>query len=187
MILLIDNYDSFTFNLYQMISELGFECQVIRNDALTLEEIQKINPSHLVISPGPGRPEEAGVSLEAIKHFAGKIPVLGVCLGHQAIALVFGGQVVLAPVAYHGKCSKLIHSQKGIFQGVPDQTQVARYHSLMVSDLPECLEVTSTTSEGIVMGIQHKEFNVSGVQFHPESYATQDGKMMIANFLKEAC
>ena len=186
MILLIDNYDSFTFNLYQMIQELGFPCKVIRNDVMDISEMAELNPTHLIISPGPGRPEDAGVPLAAIKFFSGKIPILGVCLGHQAIALAFGGKVVLAPRAFHGKCSRINHDAKGLFKNVPVDTSVARYHSLMVNDLPSCLETTSTTEDGVVMAIRHKEFDISGVQFHPESYATQNGKMMMANFLAEA-
>jgi len=186
MILLIDNYDSFTFNLYQMIQELGFSCTVIRNDVMTISEMENLNPTHLIISPGPGRPEDAGITLDAIKFFSGTIPILGVCLGHQAIALAFGGKVVLAPRAFHGKCSRIVHDETGLFKGVPSQTNVARYHSLMVEDLPSCLETTSMTEDGIVMAIKHKEFSISGVQFHPESYATPNGKIMMANFLAEA-
>lgn len=186
MILILDNYDSFTFNLYQMIEELGFPCSVVRNDVMTVAELQSMNPTHLIISPGPGRPEEAGVTLEAIKTFSGKIPILGVCLGHQAIALSFGGKVVLAPRAFHGKCSKLTHNKKDLFFGLSPEINVARYHSLMVTDLPHCLETTSSTRDGVVMGIRHKELNISGVQFHPESFATENGREIIANFLKEA-
>jgi anthranilate synthase/aminodeoxychorismate synthase-like glutamine amidotransferase len=186
MILLIDNYDSFTFNLSQLIQELGLEVLVVRNDVMSVTELALLRPSHLIISPGPGRPEDAGISLEAIRFFTGKIPILGVCLGHQAIALTFGGQVVLAPSAFHGKCSHIEHDGQGLFQNIPLKTKVARYHSLMVTSLPECLRVTSQTEDGVVMGIEHKEFPVIGVQFHPESFATENGKQMLSNFLGKA-
>ncbi|MFZ4714217.1 MAG: anthranilate synthase component II [Bacteriovoracaceae bacterium] len=187
MILLIDNYDSFTFNLYQMIEELGFKVKVVRNDAMTIEELVQLNPSHLVISPGPGRPEDAGITLEAIKFFGSKIPVLGVCLGHQAIAQVFGGDVIRAPLPFHGKCSTISHDQSGVFQNVKPSIQVARYHSLVVdrNTLPACLITNSQTEDGLIMGLRHQNGLIEGVQFHPESYATEEGHKMLQNFLEK--
>jgi anthranilate synthase/aminodeoxychorismate synthase-like glutamine amidotransferase len=186
MILIIDNYDSFTFNLSQLIESIGYDCLVVRNDMLTLQELILLNPSHLVISPGPGRPEEAGVTLEAIKYFSGKIPVLGICLGHQAIAQVFGGQVVLAPTPFHGKCSRIFHNESGIFKNIEQGPMVARYHSLIVdkTSLPDDLIITGLTEEGIVMGIKHNLSHTVGLQFHPESYATINGEQMIRNFFE---
>lgn len=187
MILLIDNYDSFTFNLYQIIEELGYECKVVRNDAMTVDELVELNPTHLVISPGPGRPEEAGIILEAIKAFGKKIPVLGVCLGHQAIAQAFGGNIIRAPLPFHGKCSRIIHDGLGLFRQIKNNLQVARYHSLVVSSvtIPDCLVVSSQTTDGIIMGVRHKNGLIEGVQFHPESYATEEGKVMLKNFFNK--
>ena len=186
MILLIDNYDSFTYNLYQSIEELGLTCRVVRNDELSVEEIEALRPTHIVLSPGPGRPEDAGVTLEVISRLSGRIPMLGICLGHQAIALAFGGKVVLAPVARHGKHSGLTHLNRGVFHDLPQSLQVVRYHSLMVQDLPDCLEVTSYSDDGVVMGVRHKEFDLEGLQFHPESFATERGPCMLKNFFLRA-
>ena len=187
MIVLIDNYDSFTFNIHQLIQELGHECLVFRNDAITLEALVKLNPSHLVISPGPGRPENAGVILEAIKYFGEKIPVLGVCLGHQAIAMVYGGDIINAPLPFHGKCSRITHDGLGLFHQLTKNLAVARYHSLVIDakTIPDCLEISSQTEEGVIMGVRHKNGLVEGVQFHPESYATEEGKSMLQNFFNK--
>jgi anthranilate synthase/aminodeoxychorismate synthase-like glutamine amidotransferase len=184
MFLLIDNYDSFTYNLAQLIEEHGYQCLVRRNDAISLTEIKELNPRGIVISPGPGNPDEAGISLAAISEFAGSIPILGVCLGHQAIATVFGGKVVRAPRPRHGKLSPVFHQSSDLYSGVNSPFQATRYHSLVVeaSSLPECLEVTSQTQEKIVMGIRHKTMDVEGVQFHPESVATEGGKVLLQNF-----
>lgn len=187
MIVLIDNYDSFTYNLSQLIETLGYECLVVRNDQLSVEQISALNPSHLVISPGPGRPEDAGITIEAIKYFSSKIPVLGICLGHQAIAQVFGAKVILAPQPFHGKCSAITHSESSVFKNLAQNIFVARYHSLIVDheSLPASFNVTSLTTDGLVMSIKHKTTNVVGMQFHPESFATPDGKKMIENFFGE--
>lgn len=186
MILLIDNYDSFTYNLYQCIEQMGLNCKVVRNDEVSVDEIISMNPSHIVLSPGPGRPEEAGVMLEVISCLGGQIPILGICLGHQAIALAFGGKVVLAPEARHGKRSLISHQGQGVFRDLPDQLKVVRYHSLMVKDLPDCLHPTSFSEDGVVMGIRHVDFAVEGLQFHPESYATEEGQRMLGNFFGKA-
>jgi anthranilate synthase/aminodeoxychorismate synthase-like glutamine amidotransferase len=187
MILLIDNYDSFTFNLYQLVSMLGYECKVLRNNAVSMQEIARLAPQALMISPGPGHPGEAGVTLEAIETFAGKIPIFGVCLGHQAIAQVFGGKVIRAPQPCHGKLSKISHDGSGIYRGLAQNFTAARYHSLVVerSSLPSCLEVTAETGDGLIMGLRHRSMNVQGVQFHPESIASQSGAELIGSFLKE--
>ena len=185
MILMIDNYDSFTYNLVQYVGELGEELQVYRNDKITIEEIERLAPDYLMISPGPCTPNEAGISMEAIRHFAGKIPILGVCLGHQSIGQVFGGKVVRAQRLMHGKTSEVFHDGKTIFQGIPSPFTAARYHSLLVEDfsLPGELEVTARTAEGEIMAIRHRSFAVEGVQFHPESIITQYGKQLLKNFL----
>mgnify|MGYP001115904095 CR=1 FL=1 len=185
MILMIDNYDSFTYNLVQYVGELGEELQVYRNDKITIEEIERLAPDYLMISPGPCTPNEAGISMEAIRHFAGKIPILGVCLGHQSIGQVFGGKVVRAERLMHGKTSDVFHDGKTIFQGIPSPFQAARYHSLLVEadSLPDELEVTARTAEGEIMAIRHRRFAVEGVQFHPESIITQYGKQLLKNFL----
>lgn len=186
-VLVIDNYDSFTYNLVQYLGELGEDVDVRRNDAVTIEEIETNGiPDRIVISPGPGRPDDAGVSLSMIQRFAGKIPILGVCLGHQSIAQAFGGRVVRAPVLVHGKASEICHDGKTIFEGLDYRFQAGRYHSLMVEreSLPECLEVSATTPDGIIMGIRHREMKLEGVQFHPESILTTDGKKLMSNFLK---
>lgn len=185
MILMIDNYDSFTFNLVQFLGELGQELIVKRNDEVTIAEIEELEPSFLMVSPGPCSPNEAGISLRVIEHFAGKIPILGVCLGHQSIAQVFGGDVVRAERLMHGKTSPMYHDGKTIFQGIPNPFHATRYHSLIVKKetLPDCLEVSSWTEEGEIMGIRHKELSVEGVQFHPESIMTSHGKELLQNFI----
>ncbi|WP_400161834.1 aminodeoxychorismate/anthranilate synthase component II [Brevibacillus sp. TJ4] len=185
MILMIDNYDSFTFNLVQYIGELGEELQVFRNDKITLAEIERLAPDYLMISPGPCTPNEAGISMEAIRHFAGKIPILGVCLGHQSIGQVFGGNVVRAERLMHGKTSEIYHDGKTIFQDIPSPFTAARYHSLIVEDhsLPDVLEVAARTAEGEIMAVRHREYAVEGVQFHPESFITEHGKKLLQNFL----
>lgn len=184
MILIIDNYDSFVYNLAQYFGELGAEVEVVRNDALDLEAMEQRAPTHLVVSPGPGRPEEAGISMAAIRHFAGRIPILGVCLGHQAIGAVFGGKVVRhEPV--HGKTSLITHRGEGIFAGLPSPFRATRYHSLVVEKetLPAELHITATTTEGLLMGLAHYRWPIFGVQFHPESILTEGGHKMLQNFL----
>ncbi len=185
MILIIDNYDSFTWNLAQYIGEFGKSFQVIRNDEISLDDAIKLDPSHLVISPGPGRPENAGVSCELISHFTGKIPILGVCLGHQCIAYAFKGKIENAAILMHGKTSMVFHNGVGIYNGLPNPFEATRYHSLMVGedDLPENLQITAHTSEGEIMGIRINGYPVDGVQFHPESILTKHGKLLISNFL----
>ena len=186
MVFVIDNYDSFTYNLVQYLGELGARVVVRRNDEVTADEIETLNPSRIVISPGPGRPEQAGVTLEAIRRFGSRIPILGVCLGHQAIGLAFGGQVVRAGTPMHGKTSTVTHDARGVFAGVANPFQAARYHSLIVdrSTLPRELEIAAETQEdGIVMAVRHREFPVHGVQFHPESVLTREGMHMLENFL----
>jgi para-aminobenzoate synthetase component 2 len=187
MLLVIDNYDSFTYNLVQYLGELGETVEVRRNNEVTVEEIRsKLKPSRIVISPGPGTPDDAGVSLGVIKHFAGQIPMLGVCLGHQAIGQAFGGKVVRSPVLMHGKASEICHDGKTIFQGLEDHFRAGRYHSLVVekASLPACLEISAFTPDDIIMGLRHREMKVEGVQFHPESILTDSGKQLLANFLK---
>jgi anthranilate synthase/aminodeoxychorismate synthase-like glutamine amidotransferase len=186
MILVIDNYDSFTYNLVQYLGELGAKVQVFRNDAISVEEMRRLKPERLLISPGPGVPDGAGVTLDAIRAFAGKIPILGVCLGHQAIGQAFGGKVVRAPSLMHGKTSEICHDSATIFQGVPYRFKATRYHSLIVEKdtLPEVLEVSATTPDGVMMGLRHRRFPVEGVQFHPESVMTEHGKALLKNFLK---
>ncbi len=185
MILLIDNYDSFTYNLYQYFEEFGKECKVIRNDQIDIPGIRKLNPEAIVISPGPGNPDKSGISLEVVKEFSGKIPILGICLGHQIIGQVFGGKVVRASRIVHGKTAKIYHGIKGIYHEMPNPFTGVRYHSLIVekNSLPDCLEITSETKDGIIMGLRHKEYKVEGIQFHPESIMTQDGKRLLNNFL----
>ncbi|MDD5097267.1 MAG: aminodeoxychorismate/anthranilate synthase component II [Candidatus Omnitrophica bacterium] len=186
MILMIDNYDSFTYNLVQYLGELGQDVKVFRNDALTLAQIKKLNPEKIVISPGPGRPENAGISCEVIKEFAGKIHILGVCLGHQAIGYVFGGKIVQAKKLMHGKTSKIYHNKKDIFKGIANPFLATRYHSLLVDrkTLPGCLEVIAETADKEIMGLKHKTLPVWGVQFHPESILTKSGKQILDNFIK---
>ena len=185
MILMIDNYDSFTYNLVQYLGELGEELKVFRNDQITVSGIKKLKPRRIVISPGPGVPKEAGISEKVIKEFAGKIPILGVCLGHQAIGEVFGGKIVRAGRIMHGKTSEIYHDRKTIFKGLPNPFTATRYHSLLVErkSLPKILEISAWTKEGEIMGLRHKKFKVEGVQFHPESILTSSGKKLLANFL----
>ncbi|MFH1146334.1 MAG: aminodeoxychorismate/anthranilate synthase component II [Pseudomonadota bacterium] len=186
MIFIIDNYDSFTYNLVQAFGALGEKLVVERNDKIGLDDIERIRPSHLVISPGPCTPEQAGISVSAITHFAGRIPILGVCLGHQSIGTAFGGEVVRAERLMHGKTSLVRHDGQTIFKGVPVPFEATRYHSLIVKreTLPPCLEVTAWTDEDEIMGIRHKEFLVEGVQFHPESILTGEGTKILANFVR---
>ncbi len=186
MVLLIDNYDSFTFNVYQLLATLTKQVEVVRNDAKTVAEILRLPITHLVISPGPGRPAAAGVSEEAVRALAGKVPVLGICLGHQAIGEVFGGKVVRAKSLMHGKSSEVTHDGAGVFRGLPSPLSVIRYHSLAVeeSSLPPALVVTARSGDGEVMGIRHRSLTVEGVQFHPESFGTASGEALLANFLK---
>jgi anthranilate synthase/aminodeoxychorismate synthase-like glutamine amidotransferase len=186
MIVVIDNYDSFTYNLVQYIRQLGASVKVVRNDALTLSDLEALQPSGIVISPGPGRPESAGVSLEVVKHFSGKIPILGVCLGHQTIAAAFGGKIVSAQKIMHGKTSMIKADGEGLYQGIRKPFQAMRYHSLAVSreNLPQCLKITSEADDGEIMGIRHHTHQTEGIQFHPESIMTPVGKRLLRNFLK---
>ncbi|MBD2840274.1 aminodeoxychorismate/anthranilate synthase component II [Pseudomonas sp. JM0905a] len=192
MLLMIDNYDSFTYNVVQYLGELGADVHVIRNDELSIAEIEALNPERIVVSPGPCTPNEAGVSLEVIRHFAGRLPILGVCLGHQSIGQAFGGDVVRARQAMHGKTSPVFHKDQGVFEGLNHPLTVTRYHSLVVKleTLPEALEVTAWTqhadgSVDEIMGLRHKTLNIEGVQFHPESILTEQGHELLANFLKQ--
>jgi len=187
MLLVIDNYDSFTYNLVQYLGELGATVEVRRNNQVTVDEIeQSLRPERIVISPGPGTPDEAGITLNVIERMAGKIPLLGVCLGHQAIGQAFGGKVIRAPELMHGKASEVCHDGKTIFAGLNDHFKAGRYHSLIVEkqSLPSCLEISAYTSNDIIMGLRHRELKVEGVQFHPESILTPEGKQLLANFLK---
>ncbi|MFC7682279.1 aminodeoxychorismate/anthranilate synthase component II [Paenibacillus sp. GCM10028914] len=186
MILVIDNYDSFTYNLVQYLGELGEEVKVFRNDEIDLEGIKELAPDHILISPGPCTPNEAGISLEVIDRFKGIIPIFGVCLGHQAIGQAFGGKVIRAERLMHGKTSPIHHLGTSVFEGLPVPFTATRYHSLLVEKetLPECLEITAWTEEGEIMGLRHKEYPVEGVQFHPESIITDHGHQMLRNFLK---
>jgi len=185
VILMIDNYDSFTYNLVQYLGELGQVLKVYRNDQITADEVERLGPERIVISPGPCSPLEAGVSNEIIRRFAGRVPLLGVCLGHQCIGYVFGGEVVRAPRLMHGKTSMIHHDGKTIYRGLPNPFEATRYHSLIVrrETLPSCLEITAETDRGEIMGLRHKEYPVEGVQFHPESILTQCGKDLLRNFL----
>ena len=185
MILVIDNYDSFTYNLVQYLGELGAEVVVYRNDAISVDGIRELKPERLLISPGPGTPDTAGVTLEAIRAFADRMPILGVCLGHQAIGQAFGGKVVRAPYLMHGKMSEICHDSATVFRGLPYRFRATRYHSLIVekASLPETLEVSATTPDGIIMGLRHRDFPIEGVQFHPESVMTEHGKALLENFL----
>jgi len=186
MILMIDNYDSFTYNLVQYLAQLGQEVKVFRNDKITLSQIKRLKPKRIVISPGPGRPEDAGISCAVIKEFSGKIPILGVCLGHQAIGYVYQARIVQAKKLMHGKTSLIYHNHKDIFKGIPSPFVATRYHSLIVEkkSFPKCLEITAWTKENEIMGLKHRRFLVFGVQFHPESILTEVGKDILANFLK---
>ena len=188
MLLMIDNYDSFTYNLVQYFGELGEEVKVFRNDEITLGEITALRPARIVISPGPCSPAEAGISVAAIKEFAGKIPLLGVCLGHQSIGAAFGGEIVRARQLMHGKTSPVHHTDQGVFHGLPNPLTVTRYHSLAIrrDTLPTCLEVTAWTEDGEIMGVRHRELAVEGVQFHPESILTERGHDLLRNFLQPA-
>lgn len=188
MILLIDNYDSFSYNLYQLVGELEPDIRVIRNDEMTVEQIRNMAPDRILLSPGPGRPEDAGVIIQVVKELGKEIPILGVCLGHQAICAAFGAIVTYAKKLMHGKQSQVrFDTQSPLFVGLPQEGLVARYHSLAVDPdtLPECLQVTATTAEGEIMGVQHREYPIYGVQFHPESIMTPDGKAMLQNFIRE--
>lgn len=186
MLLMIDNYDSFTYNLVQYFGELGEDVRVYRNDKITVEEIEALRPRRIVVSPGPCTPKEAGVSVEAIRHFAGRLPLLGVCLGHQSLAVAFGGEVIRAGRLMHGKTSMIYHDGKTIFRDLPNPFEATRYHSLLVNraNLPDCLEVSAETAEGEIMGLRHKALCVEGVQFHPESILTTAGMDLLRNFLK---
>jgi anthranilate synthase component II len=190
MILLLDNYDSFTFNLYQYLGELGEDIHVIRNDKISIKEIRNLAPRQIVISPGPGRPDQAGILIDLVKTFANEIPILGICLGFQGIGQAFGGNIVHAPTLYHGKTSLVHHSNGGCFHGIPQPMEVGRYHSLIVerNSLPDCFDITAWTADedNLVMGIRHKEYPLEGIQFHPESILTPDGKPLLENFLKNS-
>ncbi|MBP2628773.1 MAG: glutamine amidotransferase of anthranilate synthase [Firmicutes bacterium] len=185
MILIIDNYDSFTYNVYQYVANLGYEVHVVRNDQMTLADIEAGGYEAIIISPGPGTPDDAGISKAVIKEFAGQVPILGICLGHQAIGEVFGGRVVRAPEPIHGKVAEIQHSGTGLYLGVSPNFTAGRYHSLIVEkeSLPDCLEITSTLADGMIMGLRHREYNVQGVQFHPESILTPEGIKLLGNFL----
>jgi anthranilate synthase/aminodeoxychorismate synthase-like glutamine amidotransferase len=185
MLLVIDNYDSFTYNLVQYLGELGAEMKVYRNDEITVDEVEDLAPEKILISPGPGTPDDAGISLGTIERFAGKVPILGVCLGHQAIGQYFGGRVVRGPEPVHGKPVSVTHDGKTIFREVPQNFSAGRYHSLVVDreSIPECLEISAESPDGLVMAMRHKDLPVEGVQFHPESILTEHGKTMLANFL----
>jgi anthranilate synthase/aminodeoxychorismate synthase-like glutamine amidotransferase len=185
MVFVLDNYDSFTYNLVQYMGELGAKMTVRRNDELTPEEVESLHPDRILLSPGPCTPQEAGISIPLIQHFAGKLPILGVCLGHQAIGAAFGGKVVRAPKLMHGKTSDVIHDGRTLFSGIASPMTCTRYHSLIVSEknLPRELEITARTEDGIIMGLRHRKYPVEGVQFHPESVLTHDGKRLIQNFL----
>ena len=184
--LAIDNYDSFTYNLVQYLGEMGEDIRVFRNDKITIQEIEILKPDRIVISPGPCTPNEAGISMDLIKYFAGKIPILGVCLGHQSIGAAFGGDIIRAPRLMHGKTSLIYHDGRTIFEGLPNPFEATRYHSLLIKKetLPDCLEISAWTDQDEIMGVRHKEFIVEGVQFHPESILTAGGKDLLRNFLR---
>jgi anthranilate synthase component II len=186
MILVIDNYDSFTYNLVQYLGEMGADIKVVRNDELAPEDILRMKPDHILISPGPCSPKEAGVSVEVIRQLAGKIPILGVCLGHQSIGYAFGGEIIRAKQLMHGKTSLITHDGKGVFKGLPNPFRATRYHSLVIKkeSLPDCLEVTAQSEDGEIMGVRHKTLPVEGVQFHPESILTEAGKPLLKNFIE---
>jgi anthranilate synthase/aminodeoxychorismate synthase-like glutamine amidotransferase len=186
MIAMIDNYDSFTYNLVQYLGELGAQVRVFRNDGITVEELEALRPSHAVISPGPGTPDDAGITLDVIGRLAGRIPLLGVCLGHQAIGQFFGGRVVRAKQVMHGKVSRVRHDARGVFSSIPDEFIATRYHSLAVerASVPACLEVSAQSEDGEIMGLRHRELPVEGVQFHPEALLTEHGHRMLQNFIE---
>jgi anthranilate synthase/aminodeoxychorismate synthase-like glutamine amidotransferase len=185
MILMLDNYDSFTYNLVQYLGELGADIRVARNDQISIAEIERLSPEKIVISPGPCTPREAGISCDVIRHFAGRVPLLGVCLGHQCIGEVFGGDIVRAPALFHGKTSLIYHDGRSIFRSLPRPFEATRYHSLVIrrETLPDCLELSAETDDGVIMGVRHRELAIEGVQFHPESILTHEGKRLLANFL----
>lgn len=185
MLVMIDNYDSFTYNLVQYLGELGEDVRVFRNNRVTVKEIERMSPERIVISPGPCTPKEAGISVETIQYFAGKLPILGVCLGHQSIGAAFGGEIIRAPRLMHGKTSLIHHDGKNLFEGLPNPFEATRYHSLLIKkeNKPDCLEITAWTDSGEIMGVRHKEFIIEGVQFHPESILTVVGKNLLRNFL----
>jgi len=189
MILIVDNYDSFTYNLYQYVGELYKDIKVVRNDEFTIDELNKLPLEGIIISPGPGRPENAGLSVEVIRSFEGKLPIMGICLGHQAIGFAYGGKVIKAPVIMHGKTSIIKHNGKDLFKDLKDNLKIMRYHSLIVEKctLPKDLEITAVTKDGLIMAIKHKDFQTYGLQFHPESIFTEDGKMLIKNFVEVIC
>jgi anthranilate synthase component 2 len=186
-VLLVDNYDSFTYNLYQYLGELGADTTVVRNDEISVDEVLRRRPDRIVISPGPGTPDQAGISLELIRRAAGEIPVLGVCLGHQALGQAFGGRIARAPVLMHGKTSEIEHDGRGVFRGLPHPFTATRYHSLVVAPdtVPECLEVSAWTADGTIMGLRHRTVALEGVQFHPESILTRAGHDLLKNFLNQ--
>ncbi|MCL5104273.1 MAG: aminodeoxychorismate/anthranilate synthase component II [Armatimonadetes bacterium] len=185
MILMIDNYDSFTYNLVQYLGEMGQQLKVFRNDKITIEEIEEMKPDRIVVSPGPCTPTEAGISLDVIRHFAGKVPILGVCLGHQSIGQAFGGEIVRAGRLMHGKTSLIHHDGAGVFKDMPNPFEATRYHSLIIrrETIPDCLQITAETDMREIMGVRHKDYPIEGVQFHPESILTQDGKKLLGNFV----
>lgn len=187
MLLMIDNYDSFTYNLVQYLGELGQDVKVVRNDEIAVAEVEKMKPDHIVVSPGPCTPNEAGISVPVIRELSGKFPILGVCLGHQSIGAAFGGNIIRAKQLMHGKTSMIHHANKGVFEGVPNPFEATRYHSLVIEreTIPDCLEVTAWTEDGEIMGVRHKTLPVEGVQFHPESILTQHGHDLLANFLRQ--
>ena len=187
MLLLLDNYDSFTYNIYQLFSDIGAQVEVVRSDKISIDEIRANGYRGVIISPGPGIPQDAGISEEVIRQLGGEIPILGICLGHQAIGEVFGGRIVRAGEIVHGKASPICHCGTGLYQGIPEHTQVARYHSLIIEreSLPDVLEVTSQLDNGTIMGVRHKTFPIEGIQFHPESILTPDGRAMMKNYLKD--
>lgn len=186
MLIVIDNYDSFTYNLVQYLGELGARMRIFMNDEISAGEIERLAPDRLLISPGPGVPDNAGISLEVIERFAGKLPILGVCLGHQAIGQHFGGRVIRAPMPVHGKPAAITHDGKTIFEGVDEKLQAGRYHSLVIEreTLPDCLAISAESSDGIIMGIRHRRLPIEGVQFHPESILTEHGRLILQNFLR---
>ena len=187
MLVMIDNYDSFTYNLVQYFGELGEDVRTFRNDEITIDEIEQLKPSRICVSPGPCTPQEAGISVPVLKHFAGKLPILGVCLGHQSIGAAFGGKVIRAQQVMHGKTSPIAHTGAGVFKNLPSPYTIIRYHSLAIArdSLPDCLEVTAWTEDGEIMGVRHKQFQIEGVQFHPESILSEHGHALLQNFLNQ--